>query len=108
MRVSPPAGRFCVWCGEVIQLCDSGVIIPAVGPGAPELPYHEACYARFTIGSVGHQRRSCPCFGGGMEDPPGLTVRQAAEAEILALLAAHHTPRGVEMGASTWLVTARR
>ena len=35
-------------------------------------------------------------------------VRQAAEAEILALLAAHHTPRGVEMGASTWLVTARR
>jgi hypothetical protein len=81
-RVPAPAGRFCCWCGEMIQLCDSGAIIPAVGPGAPELPYHEACYARFTIGSVGHQRRSCPCFGGQMEDPPGLSVRHAAEAAL--------------------------
>ncbi len=46
-------------------------------------------------------------FGALLAEQPA-AVREAAEAEILALLTAHHTPRGVEMGASTWLVTARR
>ena len=36
------------------------------------------------------------------------TVRSAVEARLLALFRGQHTPRGVEMQALAWLVSARR
>lgn len=89
-RIDPPVGRFCCWCGEPIAASDSGVVTPVALVGTPpapastptDLPYHEACFVRTTVGSVGHQRGACPCFGGQFEDPPGMTLRQAAEAAL--------------------------
>ncbi|MEI6196534.1 MAG: helix-turn-helix domain-containing protein [Verrucomicrobiota bacterium] len=37
---------------------------------------------RSIAGSVGHQNQRCSCFGGTEDDPPGLTVRQAAQAAL--------------------------
>lgn len=55
--------------------------------GEPLLPhewqhegFHHECITRVTLGSVGHQRQRCPCYGGCEEDPPGMTVREAARA----------------------------
>jgi hypothetical protein len=89
-RTAVPAGLYCCWCGELIQVTDSGVVMlkgaeiatPTQVVPATEMPYHEACYVRATVGSVGHQRRLCSCFGGHLEDPPGLTIRQASEAAL--------------------------
>jgi hypothetical protein len=41
---------------------------------------------------------------GGLDDD----ARQAALGQLRDLLAAHTTPDGVRLGASAWLVTARR
>jgi hypothetical protein len=41
---------------------------------------HIECFARMVQGSVGHQMRRCPCFGGTEEDPPGTSKREAARA----------------------------
>lgn len=76
-----PVGAPCGWCEEIIVAGDSGLIIPHIGDeGAEQRPYHRACFLRSCIGSLGHQARTCSCFGGQMEDPPGLTKRQAAQA----------------------------
>jgi hypothetical protein len=42
--------------------------------------FHYECLMRGVIGSVGHLRRACSCYGGTDEDPPGMTYRQAAIA----------------------------
>ena len=34
------------------------------------------------VGSVGHQLGRCSCFGGDEDDPPGMTVREAALAAV--------------------------
>jgi hypothetical protein len=39
---------------------------------------HVECAIRMLFGSVGHQQRACPCYGGRREDSSGLTKRQAA------------------------------
>lgn len=39
---------------------------------------HRECHIRMVAGSLGHQSGLCSCFGGEMEDPPGLSVREAA------------------------------
>jgi hypothetical protein len=120
-NVPAPAGRFCCWCGEPIGVGDSGVIMPStpiviaevnVSSGAaeaqpeatPELPYHECCFVRATVGSVGHQRRLCPCFGGQVEDAPGLSIRQAAEAALdeTCLQSAHRHARCLRCNHFRW------
>jgi hypothetical protein len=52
----------------------------AVNGGAS--PVHRECLVRMVVGSVGHQLRRCSCFGGGEEDPPGMTPREAARAAL--------------------------
>ena len=42
--------------------------------------YHIECMARIVLGSVGHQLQRCHCYGGTEEDPPGMSVREAAKA----------------------------
>lgn len=48
-------------------------------------PAHFECGFRAIHGSVGHQRGLCTCRGGPgtMEDPPGLSKREAARAAIV-------------------------
>jgi hypothetical protein len=39
---------------------------------------HQECLFRAVCGSAAHQLRECTCFGGEREDPPGMSVRDAA------------------------------
>jgi hypothetical protein len=45
---------------------------------------HRECEGRMVFGSVGHQLGRCSCRGcdGTMEDPPGMTKREAARAAV--------------------------
>jgi len=58
------------------------------------IPYHPECMARSVIGSVGHQRRTCPCYGGTESDPEGMTKREAARAAV-AYFRRHNEPGAV-------------
>ena len=40
--------------------------------------FHRECFIRIVAGSSAHQLHDCRCYGGTREDPPGLTLRQAA------------------------------
>jgi hypothetical protein len=73
-----PAGQGCEWCSEKIEIGDSGFII---SPGGA---YHRACFIRTVIGSVAHIRHTCSCYfeGSSENDPPELTLREAAEAAL--------------------------
>lgn len=44
--------------------------------------WHWECAARMVVGSVGHQKRKCGCYGGAEDDPPNMTKRQAAGAAL--------------------------
>jgi hypothetical protein len=77
-QVPVPVGEHCLWCAEVILADETGVIY-SNGPAA-----HIECFLRQTFGSVGHQLGLCSCPGnaGIMDDPPGLSRRQAALAAV--------------------------
>lgn len=66
----------CVWCDEPILDGER------LAPDYPQ-PMHYECGLRAVIGSLGHQRGRCFCYGGTEEDPPELTRRQAARAAAL-------------------------
>jgi hypothetical protein len=75
LKVPTPVGVPCADCDEKIVEGDAGIIM--VG-GTVE---HRECFVRGVMGSVGHQRRECSCFGGiGNGDPPGMTRREASKA----------------------------
>jgi len=63
----------CLYCSEPIV---EGEPLGDVSNGT----VHRECLIRMTAGSLGHQQQKCSCFGGQEEDPPGLTVREAARA----------------------------
>jgi hypothetical protein len=65
----------CPYCLEEIA---AGEPFFAINCGAELL--HLECWTRMLVGSVGHQRRTCSCFGGTQEDPEGATRREAARA----------------------------
>lgn len=63
----------CIWCESPIL------------PGEPLTTVirctdmHRDCLLRSIVGSVGHQRRECSCFGGkGNGDPEGVSKRECA------------------------------
>jgi hypothetical protein len=66
----------CQYCGE--EIAAAGEPFAVVNEGAAWL--HRECMVRMIVGSVGHQRRTCSCFGGAEEDPEGVTRREAARA----------------------------
>lgn len=81
--VKPPVGEACAWCSEPIAEGDAGFMLPLVTEsGAVDKPYHENCFLRQIVGSVGHLRGVCSCNGGSEEDPPEMTARQAANAAV--------------------------
>lgn len=65
----------CRRCGEPITAADRKS--PARLDGNA---MHYECGLRMVIGSVGHLLGKCHCYGGTMEDPEGMTRRQAAQA----------------------------
>jgi hypothetical protein len=88
-RTAAPVRVPCLYCGEPIEAGDEGVILPPI-----EEPLHFPCFFRTTVGSVGHQAGLCQCGAdqsrpalrvlvagaGPMHDPPGLTLREGAQA----------------------------
>lgn len=62
--------------------------------GSARLPQHLECWVRAGVGSVGHLRGRCSCYGGTEEDPDGLTLREAARAAVLVLLGVQLTDIG--------------
>jgi hypothetical protein len=93
-RVPVPVGEECSWCDELIDDNDEGVFIPHVGEVSTEdRPLHIECFIRSIAGSVGHQLQMCNCFGGDYEDPPGLSVREAAKAAFKCQQAINKKPR---------------
>ncbi len=78
-HVSTPVGEICLHCDEKIGEDDEGeMIFTSTG----ERPIHRECLLRTVIGSVGHQKKTCSCYGGSEEDPPNVTKREAAIAAV--------------------------
>lgn len=80
-RVAVPVGIPCERCKEAIEIGDSGLVVPHIdATGARDMPYHYACHFRAVVGGFNHLRGLCKCCGGDLDpDPPGMTIRQAAE-----------------------------
>jgi hypothetical protein len=60
----------CAYCSEIIARSDYRF--------ESQSPLHLECGMRMVVGSAAHQLRECTCFGGTREDPPGLSLREAA------------------------------
>lgn len=85
-QVPTPVGQRCMHCEEPIAGDDDGLLMPALHADrtATVEALHRECDLRMVIGSVGHQLKRCSCFGGTMDEPPGMSRRDAARAaEIL-------------------------
>jgi hypothetical protein len=78
--VAAPVGEACLMCDEAILPGDSGTIIGALEADgtARQRPMHKECGLRSVVGGIGHIMGLCHCYGGEMEDPPGLSKRQSA------------------------------
>jgi hypothetical protein len=64
----------CVYCKEPVL---PGETLPL--DAVPFLQnVHRECAIRMVIGSAAHQLGDCSCAGNTREDPPGMTIRQAA------------------------------
>lgn len=70
----------CVWCSEPCSAADDRIGGVDVRGAPLDGRIHRECAIRGAIGSVGHQNRQCFCYGGEVEDPPGMTRREAARA----------------------------
>lgn len=93
-KTPTPVGGLCSWCEEEIVEGDQGFVLPqgnAIIQNEEKVfdrmevafrPVHLDCFLRQIYGSVGHIEKKCSCHGGDREDPPGLTVRQAATASV--------------------------
>lgn len=78
-QVATPVGASCLWCDEEIVDGDRGFMRAAVTQtGADLRAEHRECGFRAVVGSIGHLLKVCHCYGGTMEDPPGITRRQSA------------------------------
>lgn len=82
--VNTPVGQRCIWCSESIVEGDSGIIIDLIdGTSQPkDAIYHRECFLRTVFGSLGHQMQVCGCYGGQLEDPPGISKREAAKTAV--------------------------
>lgn len=80
-KVSTPVGQPCLHCEVPIAEGDDGVLMPVLDTkGARTAPLHRECDLRMVVGSVGHQLKKCSCFGGHMDEPPGMNRRDGAIA----------------------------
>lgn len=74
----------CIYCFEPVLEAEPHERRPVLGKALTLGAIHRECEARGVLGSVGHQMGLCSCRGGPgtMDDPPGLTRRQAARAAL--------------------------
>jgi hypothetical protein len=87
-QIPTPVGQLCLYCVEPIAEGDLGVEQPYLSlEGETTVVQHRECFLRSIFGSVGHQKKTCSCYGGTEEDPPGLTTREAAKAAAEEMLA---------------------
>jgi hypothetical protein len=70
--------RTCIWCDEIITPDEMRTAQHYLSGQS----VHYECGLRSAVGSVGHQKKECSCYGGDQEDPPGSTRRQAAVAAM--------------------------
>lgn len=72
----------CLWCEEPIEDDEPRQLVVAIEADqtASVRGHHAECAIRLAVGSLGHQRRACSCYGGTEEDPPGVPRRVAARA----------------------------
>ena len=77
-HVATPVGELCGWCEEPIAVDDDGYLIPHVGDGVREVPYHKECNLRMVVGSVGHQCGECTCKGQEDQSEWNISRREAA------------------------------
>ena len=73
----------CPYCDEEIGEGDP------VMDGATQT-FHRECLIRAVAGSAAHQLGECSCFGGTRQDPPGMTLRQAAKLAYETFLLLRH------------------
>lgn len=66
----------CLHCGETVHTKERQFILNGT--------YHYACAFRLGAGSVAHIEKRCSCYvpGSNEGDPPGMTLRQAAQAAL--------------------------
>lgn len=79
------ASEECFHCGEPIAPGDrtNPHATPGTCGGSVLMRMcHWECSARAILGSVGHIRGQCTCYGGTQDDPPGMTKREAARAAV--------------------------
>jgi hypothetical protein len=87
-QVPTPIESECTWCKEGFVEGDAGMATPLGFIDETDshpvtfVYYHKNCFLRSIVGSVGHQRKQCSCFGGTLEDPQELSLRQAADAAV--------------------------
>lgn len=75
--------NICIWCDEPVAPGEHRDFYGVLdGRTVKQVASHWECGARSIIGSVGHQQGLCSCDGGPgtLDDPPGMTKRQAAQA----------------------------
>ncbi len=91
-HVDTPVGEPCLWCGDEIEAGECGVVVPMLLALDPETwvmrAHHQECFLRQTLGSVAHIERRCSCYvlGSSAEDPPDMTMHEAALAAVQAWL----------------------
>ncbi len=91
-KVPTPVGEECLHCDEVITAQDEGeMMVQSDGTTARWRPIHRECLIRSVIGSRGHQKGLCSCYGGTEEDPEGMTKREAALAACFYFEATNET-----------------
>jgi hypothetical protein len=73
----PTSASHCAHCEEAIV---PGDLVAPANDGA--VLFHTECMLRMVVASVGHQLGRCSCHGGTEDDPPGMTVREAALAAV--------------------------
>ncbi len=78
----------CIWCCEPVmeqEPHEKRAVLDQAALAGCDLALavcviHRACAVRWRMGSVGHQQKKCPCYGGTEGDPPGVSKRAAADA----------------------------
>jgi hypothetical protein len=72
----------CRWCEENIEELKIAKRLPRIYIDCTKTTefdyYHMECLVRSIIGSVAHQDRRCPCYGGVDGEPEDLTKRENA------------------------------
>lgn len=86
-----PINEICAFCEEKFIENDQGVSIPCLSENNESMfsHYHKNCFLRTIVGSVGHQRKECSCFGGEFEDPLDISLREAANQAVLEFENSH-------------------